>query len=477
VVQSLSAASLEAARPALDQAAAALLAGEPAVAEDAKSSALTSARPLTAELPAGPLAVTEVRVRLDPRAAPQALRSLVLTASFDGEETVWCPLGEFFGCGPRLRPVRDWWRSVTADGLLSARWVMPYARRGELRLVNLGAEPVSASLSVSTAPWQWDERSMLFHANWRRQAPIATRPYSDWNYLTASGAGTYVGDTLSVFSPAREWYGEGDERIYYDGATCPQHIGTGTEDYYGYAWGMANYFRSPWLSMPERDILNQGDWRGYTTTSRLRLLDGLPFDRDLRVDMEIWDWADTQVDYAVGTFWYARPGAGHNREPQPAEALAAVRDAPGSVKRPGAVELDALTPTATSPGLKHEVQGAGLTEGEWSGGQQLFVTSTKVGDFVELALPVPDNQPRAVALWLTKSRDYGIVRFTVNGQRAGEDFDAYDPKAILSGPLALGTFTPRDGVLTLRAEVVGANPASTGPRYYFGLDCAVLTTP
>ena len=470
-VESLSPAVLEAAKPALDKAAAALLA-QPAPARD---NAPQPASKVT--LPAGPAAVTELTVRVDPKDAPQVLRSTVLTATFDGEATVWCPLSELFGCGPRLRPVSDWYRSVDDSGRLTARFVMPYAKSGSLELVSADAKPVTASLSASTGPWTWDERSMLFHANWRRQAPIKTRPYSDWNYLTASGAGTYVGDTLSVFSPAREWYGEGDERIYYDGASYPQHIGTGTEDYYGYAWGMANFFRSPWLSMPERDILNQGDWRGYTTTSRLRLLDGIPFAADLRLDMEVWDWADTEVDYAVGTFWYARPGATCNREPQPAEAAAAVRDTPGSTKRPGAVELDSLKPVASSDGLKLESQGAGLTEGEWSGGQQLFVMATRVGDYLELDLPVPDAGPRAVSLWLTKSRDYGILRFTVNGQKAGDDYDAYHAAAILAGPVALGTFTPVDGRLRLRAEVVGTNPASTGPKYYFGLDCAVLAAP
>jgi hypothetical protein len=29
----------------------------------------------------------------------------------------------------------------------------------------------------------------------------------------------------------------------------------------------------------------------------------------------------------------------------------------------------------------------------------------------------------------------------------------------------------------LRAEVIGANPASTGPKYFFGLDAVVLDKP
>jgi hypothetical protein len=148
----------------------------------------------------------------------------------------------------------------------------------------------------------------------------------DWNYIQIKGRGIYVGDTLTVFSPSPNWYGEGDERIYIDGEPVASHIGTGTEDYYGYAWGMPNYFNSPFISTPERDGKTREDWRGYTTDSRLRLLDAIPFRNRLTHDMEIWDWADTQVDYAVATFWYARPGAECNRAPQPQEAAQVLKE-------------------------------------------------------------------------------------------------------------------------------------------------------
>ena len=139
---------------------------------------------------------------------------------------------------------------------------------------------------------------MHFHATWRHQYPIETRQAAgtmDWNYLEATGQGVYVGDTLTVFSPSPAWYGEGDERVYIDGERMPSHMGTGTEDYYGYAWGMARHFDSPFISMPQRDGRSREDWRGYTTTSRLRLLDGIPWQRSLKFDMEIWDWAATKL--------------------------------------------------------------------------------------------------------------------------------------------------------------------------------------
>jgi hypothetical protein len=43
--------------------------------------------------------------------------------------------------------------------------------------------------------------------------------------------------------------------------------------------------------------------------------------------------------------------------------------------------------------------------------------------------------------------------------------------------LPLGVFAPRAGRYTLRLEVTGANPAATGAKYLFGLDCVELIKP
>ena len=309
---------------------------------------------LPTDLPSGSYAVRTLEVQIDPKDAPQVLRSAVLVATFDGEPTIWCPLGEFFGCGTRLRPVEDWDRSVAADGKLTARWVMPYQKSGIIAIKNLGKKGVAVRLAASLGPWKWNDRSMHFHASWRHQYPIETKAAAgtmDWNYLETTGQGVYVGDTLTAFSPSPAWYGEGDERVYVDGEKLPSHMGTGTEDYYGYAWGMARHFGSPFISMPQRDGASREDWRGYTTTSRLRLLDGVPWQRSLKFDMEIWDWAATKLAYSVGTFWYARPGAGSNRRPMPEEAARPIPELPAKFKVAGAVECEQMKIVAKVEGL------------------------------------------------------------------------------------------------------------------------------
>lgn len=472
-VKSFSMVDFETAGPLLKETGGNMLEG-PGPAADLTTVTIGAGEEVAVKLPPGPSAVRELVVQINPADAPAALRSLIVQATFDGEATVWCPLSEFFGAGVRLQPVQDQWRSVTADGRLTARWVMPYAKTAHIAIKNVSDHSLAVKVATTTGKWNWDERSLLFHANWHGQFQIGTQPRSDWNYIELQGQGRYVGDTLTVFSPSKAWYGEGDERIYQDGAALPAHIGTGTEDYYGYAWGMADFFSSPFISMPQREVADHGNWQGYTTTSRVRPLDSIPFHRALKLDMEIWHWDNTKVDYAVGTFWYARPGARHNRPAQPAEAAAAVRELPGTRRIVGAIECEGLKVTATSPGLEIGEQTGGLTDGEWSGGKQVFIQATKAGDFIEFAIPVADAKPHQIILHATRSYDYGILRFTVNGRPAGKDVDFYHPEAMLAEPVDLGTFQAHDGKLLLRAEVTGTNPASRGPRFYHGFDCVEI---
>lgn len=113
---------------------------------------------------------------------------------------------------------------------------MPYRQSGQITLQNLNQELLTFTLEAACEDWRWDERSLYFHANWRQERGIPTRSQRDWNYISVSGKGVYMGDSLAVFNPVTSWWGEGDEKIYQDGAPFPTHFGTGSEDYYGYAY-------------------------------------------------------------------------------------------------------------------------------------------------------------------------------------------------------------------------------------------------
>ncbi len=275
-------------------------------------------------LPDGSAAVRLLEIRLTTNTAEQlaqALRSTVLRMECDGEETIWCPVGDFFGSGVGLNPLQSWYRTVTPDGLLTCRWVMPYQKQARLTLLNLGQTPVQAHLAALVGGWKWNDHSLHFHANWRYQNPLPTRPFSDWDYLTVTGQGVYVGDTLCVYNPVSDWWGEGDEKVWVDGETFPSHFGTGSEDYYGYSWGNTTLFQGPFSNQVRCD--GPGN-KGNTVVTRTRCLDAIPFDHSFKFDMEVWHWADCKVIYAATTYWYARPGAIHNRPPQPDAAAEAI---------------------------------------------------------------------------------------------------------------------------------------------------------
>jgi len=70
-----------------------------------------------------------------------------------------------------------------------------------------------------------------------------------------------------------------------------------------------------------------------------------------------------------------------------------------------------------------------------------------------------------------------MLRFAVNGKAVEASFDGYADKPTPTGPINLGVHEPKDGKFRLRAEVVGTNPASTGLRYFFGLDAVLLEKP
>ncbi len=49
-------------------------------------------------------------------------------------------------------------------------------------------------------------------------------------------------------------------------------------------------------------------------------------------------------------------------------------------------------------------------------------------------------------------------------------YDGYSSAVTHSEEINLGTFTPVDGKFEIKIQVTGTNPATTGNRYYFGID-------
>jgi hypothetical protein len=204
---------------------------------------------------------------------------------------------------------------------------MPYQESGEISILNLTESTINVSLEALVADWEWDSESMYFNAAWHGEDPVATRPYSDWNYVTLEGKGVYVGDALTIMNPVSRWWGEGDEKIWVDGEDFPSLFGTGTEDYYGYSWGgrSNDFYEHPFHAQTfcyQYNKLNRSETvekntMGYSTETRTRALDVMPFGSSLQLDMEVWSWTDCDMAYGVGVYWYADSATTSNRTPDP----------------------------------------------------------------------------------------------------------------------------------------------------------------
>ena len=258
-------------------------------------------------------AISHLQMKLEAENLPQALRSTVLEVSFDGERTIWAPVGDFFGTGYQIRPSNNWYTTVDESGLLTCRWMMPFEESATIKLHNLGQQEVNIALGeVSVIDWKWDERSMHFGAAWQQYTNISSKPDRDLNYVILEGKGVYVGDALTLFDTSPKWWGEGDEKIFVDDDVFPSHFGTGSEDYYGYAWCLGATFSTPFVAQPDG---SGNETVGYTINARYRLLDGIPFNKKLRFDMEMQHWTQSQLNYAPTVYWYARPGIKSNIAP------------------------------------------------------------------------------------------------------------------------------------------------------------------
>jgi hypothetical protein len=269
----------------------------------------------------GGQAIKKISLKVQAADLPQALRSTVMTITFDGTATVWSPVGDFFGTGYQLYPSETWYQQVTEEGDMEAYWIMPFRRNCTIGFTNLGNQTVSLTgFSVVTKSWKWNRQSMYFGASWRQYTEDTGKP-RDLNYTTLEGQGVLAGDGVALFDCNPGWWGEGDEKIYVDGETFPSHFGTGTEDYYGYAWCRDPVFTHPFISQPA-GYANR--LVGNTVDMRYRVLDRIPFRKSLRFDMELLHWTKTIVNFSPVTYWYIRPGGACKVDPSPEEASKAV---------------------------------------------------------------------------------------------------------------------------------------------------------
>jgi hypothetical protein len=250
-------------------------------------------------------AINRLLFSIEAENKPQALRSTIIRADFDGFNTIWVPAGEFFGAGYLQDPHSTWMNRVSKDGTMESFWLMPFRENCTLSFINFGNESIDITGMAGLIRYDWKPESMYFGSSWHEYHMINTRDSTgspfDLNFIDIRGKGVYAGDQVTLFNSTFYWWGEGDEKIYVDGESFPSSFGTGTEDYYGYSFGREEPFSHPFISQPSgRGNMSAGS----TINMRHRSLDAIPFRRSISSNIELWHWANVKINYALTTYYY-----------------------------------------------------------------------------------------------------------------------------------------------------------------------------
>jgi Protein of unknown function (DUF2961) len=260
----------------------------------------------------GPAAISNLRIKLqlpsEVEAHRRMLRELALRVTWDDDAapSIWSPLGDFFGFFGGAQKFKAYPVGVERDGAFYSRWFMPFARRAKIEIVNDGGEavPVECELVATTLRFPVSAYGR-FHAKWHRDAFLPDRVdrQPDWTILTTKGRGRFVGTHLHVWNPKGSWWGEGDEKFFVDGEKFPSEFGTGSEDYFGYAWSSSGLFSRPY----HNQILNEKN-AGHIVVNRWHFADSTPFQTSFEGAIEKYFPNDRPTLYSAVAYWYLSAG-------------------------------------------------------------------------------------------------------------------------------------------------------------------------
>ncbi|NOZ23302.1 MAG: DUF2961 domain-containing protein [Planctomycetes bacterium] len=418
----------------------------------------------------GPRAITALKVKMKLPESPDdrdPLRQLALQIFWDGEKdpSVWAPLGDFFGTAPGVNPYKSLPLGMTDDGFYSY-WYMPFEKGARIQLVNDGEEERTVTFEITHAPVTKPIGQLgRFHAKWHRNVDLPPKRSIDWTMLKTKGRGRYCGVMLHVWNPRGRWWGEGDEKFFVDGEKFPSTFGTGSEDYFGYAWCTP----TPFENCYHNQTISMGN-RGHVSVNRWHITDNVPFQTSFEGAIEKY-FPDTRPTlYACTAYWYLAPGGVDHYRPVPVGERIGYWEPIPTVK--GRVEGEDLR-VLVKPSGTASLQGMSGFGPGWSMEAQLWWTGGKPGDMLELGVRVKKAGKYRLKMQLTKAVDYGIVQLSLDGKKLGEPIDLFNNGVIPTGVLDMGVHELTKGLHRLQVKIVGANEKAK-KAYMFGIDYVQL---
>ncbi|MGC9522599.1 MAG: glycoside hydrolase family 172 protein [Anaerolineae bacterium] len=244
---------------------------------------------------------------------PKAYRDTILRVYWDGETSpsIEAPLGDFFCNGHALRyDVNSLPMAVNPVGGFNSYWQMPFREGARITLENQHPEEIRGFFyQITYALTEIPESAAYFHAQWRRG--LTTREVPEHVLVDGiEGQGHYVGTFLAWTQLSNGWWGEGEIKFFVDGDDAyPTICGTGTEDYFGGAWGFGGEtYSTPFLGYPlyrkePGEVPRHGLYRWH-------IFDPIRFKQDLKVTIQALGWwpngkyEPLTDDIASVAYWY-----------------------------------------------------------------------------------------------------------------------------------------------------------------------------
>lgn len=414
----------------------------------------------------GPAAIERLTLRVEAADLDRALRQTVLHVQCDGAPwgQVQAPVGDFFGAGPGVNPYTSVPFSVTADGTMTCRYVMPCRESLRVLFENRGDQPVKITGAALPADYAWDEASMHFRARWRIDHGLvasgaAEMGVQDLPFLIARGQGMYVGTAVMLLNPNEvpssggNWWGEGDEKIFVDGDTRPSTFGTGSEDYFNYAWSATDLFTFPYCGQPRNDGPAN---RGFVVNYRWHILDALPFDQSIAFYMELFSHERTPgYSYGRIAYHYAKPGVMDDHVPLTDEDLRTLALPPTwePAARGGASDsaFFACEDLAPADAAKQFAEG-----GLWQGGRCMIWTPAAAGEELTLTFNVAEDGRYDLAIACRYAPDGGTIRARIDAKEPGDPIALTSAYRVFSSMAGLGREKLKAGTHTLTLTAVDA---------------------
>jgi len=393
-------------------------------------------------------------------------RSLVIRMYWEGNDkpSVEVPVGDFFGVGHganisfESHPI-----STSSHGRArNSFWKMPFLKSAKVTITNESKE-YSAGIYYYL---DWEEYKKLpedvlyFHANYKQQFPA--KP-GDHILLETEGSGQYVGTIYSTQNMELGWFGEGDDRFYIDGEQYPSLRGTGTEDYFGDAWGFRQF---------DRDFYGVSLWEGYfpgdrTTAYRWHIQDPIPFNKSIKVAMEHRGSVYRESGLSLASF-YERPdwisSVAIWYQSKPIELQESIPDVEFRLPPYNIIaSKDLIIRANPEEGLKKSEDGFS------------FIPMTPDAS-IEFDFDIEKSGRYQISAIITYTLFSGLYQVYLDGKSIDDELDLY-----LSGNDNLWkNFDLHDlstGTHTIRFEGRGPSPnirSLTFPLYVFGLESLIL---